>query len=259
MRIQEQVKSLGRWQIALALSIALLVAQVSWPRLNDWLNRPYPGRQVTQHDAAYPYLVYLPASWPREQAETTLLIYLHGRGAQGADLDPRRLGGPARLIDAGKSLPMIVVSPQCPVTRFWETRRLRELLGRLQTRFRPRRVVVTGYSMGGGGTWEFIQAYPELVAAAAPVCGCGNPAQADKLTDIPVWAFHGELDDLIPVKCSRDMVEAINASGGTANLTIFPDQRHGISRIVYENPRLYEWLLKPRRMKLTRSNGDDVP
>lgn len=113
--------------------------------------------------------------------------------------------------------------------------------------------------MGGGGTWEFIQAYPELVAAAAPVCGCGNPAQADKLTDIPVWAFHGELDDLIPVKCSRDMVEAINASGGTANLTIFPDQRHGISRIVYENPRLYEWLLKPRRMKLTRSNGDDVP
>ena len=124
--------------------------------------------------------------------------------------------------------------------------RLRELLERLQNRFEPQRIVVTGYSMGGGGTWEFAQSYPELIDAAAPVCGCGDPAEAEKLKDVPVWAFHGELDEVIPLKCSREMVEAINEAGGTAQLTTFSDLGHGISRQVYENPRLYQWLLNPQ-------------
>ena len=174
------------------------------------------------------------------------MLYLHGSGDRGNDLDQQRLGGHASLIAHDRSLPMIVVTPQCPADRPWESQRLRELLGRLQGRFQPQRIVVTGFSMGGSGAWNLVQTYPELIDAAAPVCGCGNPAQVEKLRNIPVWAFHGELDEVIPLKCSRDMVEAINAAGGTAKLKTFSDQGHGISRQVYENPRLYEWLLNPQ-------------
>ena len=239
--MQKLPSSIGRLEFALAAAIVLLGAQLAWPAVSDWLNRPRPGRQVEQRDAAYPYLIYLPDA----QHGETLMLYLHGSGARGTDLDPQRLGGPASFIASGRPLPMIVVTPQCPAGRSWEAQRLRELLEHLQNRFEPKRIVVTGYSMGGGGTWEFAQAYPELIDAAAPVCGCGNPAQAEKLKDVPVWAFHGELDEVIPLKCSREMVEAINAAAGMAKLTTFADQGHGISRQVYENPRLYQWLLKP--------------
>jgi predicted peptidase len=187
------------------------------------------------------------------------LLYLHGSGARGVDLDPQRLGGPASLIADGKSLPMIVVSPQCPVDCSWEAERLRQLLEHLQTHFQPQRVVVTGYSMGGGGTWEFAQTYPELVDGAAPVCGCGEPAQAKRLKDVPVWAFHGALDDVIPIRCSRGMVEAIEAAGGTAKLTTFPEHGHGISRTVYDNPKFYRWVLDPRRPAASPSTGAAAP
>lgn len=241
--MQKLLKSTGRLECALAAAIVLLGGQLAWPAFSDWLNRPLPGRQVEQRDAAYPYLIYLPDS----QRGETLMLYLHGSGGRGSDLDPRRLGGPASLVSDGGELPMVVVTPQCPADFSWDPQRLRDLLARLQRRFEPQRIVVTGYSMGGGGTWDLVQTYPELVDAAAPVCGCGNPSQVEKLRNIPVWAFHGELDEVIPLKCSREMVEAINATGGTAKLTTFSDQGHGISRLVYENPRLYEWLLKPNQ------------
>lgn len=245
------------WTLALAL--LSLVLQVTSPEIGAWLNRPRPGRQVAQRDGAYPYLVYLPERWDSSPEHTTLLLSLHGSGARGADLDPRRLGGPASLIADGKSFPMIVVSPQCPVDHAWEAERLRQLLEHLQTRFQPQRVVVTGYSMGGGGTWEFAQTYPELVDAAAPVCGCGNPTQAKRLKNVPVWAFHGALDDVIPIRCSRDMVEAINAGGGTAKLTTFPEHSHGISRTVYDNPKFYRWVLDPRHPEASPSTGAAAP
>lgn len=155
------------WTLALALLSLFL--QVASPEIGAWLNRPRPGRQVAQRDGAYPYLVYLPDRSDSSPERTTLLLSLHGSGARGADLDPRRLGGPASLIADGKSFPMIVVSPQCPVDHAWEADSLQQLLESLQNRFQPQRVVITGYSMGGGGTWEFAQTYPELVDAAAPV------------------------------------------------------------------------------------------
>lgn len=233
---------IGRLEFALAVAVVMLGGQLAWPAISDWLNRPRPGCQVEQRDAAYPYLIYLPDKHRGE----TLMLYLHGSGARGTDLDPQRLGGPASLLASGRPLPMIVVTPQCPADLSWEPRRLRELLEHLQSRFGPQRIVVTGYSMGGGGAWDLVQTYPDLIDAAAPVCGGGNPSHAKKLGNVPVWAFHGELDEVIPLKCSREMVEAINAAGGTAKLTTFSDQGHDISRQVYENPRLYEWLLDPR-------------
>lgn len=240
--MQKLLRAIGRLEFALAVAIVLLGGQLAWPAFSDWLNRPRPGRQVEQRDAVYPYLIYLPDA----QHGETLMLYLHGSGARGTDLDPQRLGGPASFIASGRSLSMIVVTPQCPADFSWEPQRLRELLEHLQKRFEPERIVVTGYSMGGGGAWDLVQTYPELIDAAAPVCGCGNPSQVEKLRNIPVWAFHGKLDEVIPLKCSREMVEAINAAGGMAKLTTFSDQGHDISQQVYENPGLYEWLLDPQ-------------
>lgn len=242
-----------RLETVLAFAIVLLGTQLAWLAFDAWLNRPRPGMQVAQQDGAYPYLVYLPETSHPSDKESTLLLYLHGSGSRGSDLDPQRLGGPAKLLADGKELPMIVVSPQCPAGGVWEPERLRLLLERLQNRFRHQRIVVTGYSMGGGGTWDLVQAFPDLIDAAAPVCGCGVPSQAERLKEVPIWAFHGELDDVIPVGCSREMVEAINTAGGTAMLTILPNQGHSISRMVYNCSQLYEWLLNPRQ-----ANGDET-
>lgn len=241
------LKSCGPLEIALTLTTVSLISHLAWPAFDAWINRPCAGKQVTQRDDAYPYLIYLPETSRSTHAGKTLLLFLHGSGSRGSDLNPQRLGGPAKLLDDKKELPMIVVSPQCPIGATWDVQRLVQLLESLQARFQPERVVVTGYSMGGSGTWALAQAHPELIDAAAPVCGCGDPAQAGRLKGMPVWTLHGEFDDVVSVECSREMIEAINAIGGTATATIFPDQGHGISRLVYEDPRLYMWLLNPRR------------
>lgn len=119
----------------------------------------------------------------------TLLLFLHGSGSRGRDIDPKQLGGPAKLIDEARKFPAVVVSTQCTVGQGWEAYRLRQLLKSLQARLNPERVVVTGYSMGASGTWEFAQTCPELIGAAAPVCGCRDPWQAEKLKGVPVWRF----------------------------------------------------------------------
>jgi len=108
-------------------------------------------------------------------------------------------------------------------------------------------IFVTGYSMGGYGTWALATADPERFAAAAPVCGGGDTSKADRLAKLPLWAFHGAQDKVILLKESRDMVEAIQAAGGDAKLTVYPEKGHGISKTVYNDDKFYEWLSAQKR------------
>jgi len=87
--------------------------------------------------------------------------------------------------------------------------------------------------MGGYGTWEAIERWPNYFAAAAPIAGAGDPSKASTLTHLPIWAFHGSADRTVPVSGSRDMIDAISAAGGNPRYTEFPGAGHGVWGYVY--------------------------
>jgi predicted peptidase len=135
------------------------------------------------------------------------------------------------------------------VPKAWKSDELIQLVDHVQTNLNvdATRVYVTGLSMGGFGTWRLVAAYPERFAAALPICGGGEPAaMARSLRRVPIWAFHGERDAVVPVKRSREMVEAVRCAGGDVRLTVYPDVEHNSWKQTYDNPEIYKWLLSHR-------------
>ena len=113
----------------------------------------------------------------------------------------------------------------------------------------PTRIYLTGLSMGGYGTWHMAVTYPQKFAAVVPICGGGGwmygfPKRVCALKDVPVWAFHGALDPVVPLQASQDLVNALNECGGEARLTIYPEALHDSWTQTYDNPELYQWLLE---------------
>lgn len=109
------------------------------------------------------------------------------------------------------------------------------------------RIYVTGQSMGGFGCWNLAQLHPELFAAAVPLCGGGSPAHADRLKDVPVWAFHGAKDPTVPVSASREMVAALEKCGGHVKYTELPDGGHVIMKEAWAMPGLIDWMFDQKR------------
>jgi dienelactone hydrolase len=110
------------------------------------------------------------------------------------------------------------------------------------------RVYVTGISMGGFATWETLIRYPEKFAAAIPVCGGGDVSHADRIKNIPIWAFHGANDSTVPVQCSRSMVEMIERAGGHPRYTEYPGVGHNSWDCAYAEPELLSWLFSQKRL-----------
>jgi predicted peptidase len=93
--------------------------------------------------------------------------------------------------------------------------------------------------MGGFGIWDLATAVPERLAAIAPLCGGGDASLAHRLSKLPVWAFHGELDETVLVVATRDMVNAAEAAGSSPQLTLYAHQGHDICDSTYQTPELY--------------------
>jgi predicted peptidase len=205
------------------------------------------------------YLLFLPAGCAaRSRRRWPLLLFLHGADERGADLRLVAKHGPPRLAAHRPEFPFIVVSPQCPARHTWDTAALLALLDHVLKKFPVdrRRVYLTGISMGGYGVWNLAVAEPQRFAAIAPICGGGDvlpiylapPAKERALRALPVWAFHGGRDDVVPVSESERMIGALRGIGATdARLTIIPDAGHDAWTETYDNPKLFEWLLARAR------------
>ena len=187
-----------------------------------------PGRQVCcSHSgeglAPLRYLLFLPARYDQEPGKWPLMVFLHGAGERGDDLNFVKRYGPPMIVEETPELPFVVVSPQCPAGQGWEPTRLMALVDDVAASYRidRRRIVLTGTSLGGFGTWQTAFAYPERFAALVPVCGWGNPVWASHLRDVPVWIFHGEEDCIVPIDSSREMLDAVLAAGGDARFTSY--------------------------------------
>ena len=197
------------------------------------------------------YLASVPSAYESDsQKKWPLVLFLHGSGERGNDLERVKTHGIPELVAAGKDFPFIAISPQCPDGEWWNPWELRYLLDEIEVKYRvdPDRVYLTGLSMGGYGTWEMALDFPDRFAAIVPICGGGDPADAARLKDVPVWAFHGGKDPVVPLKGEEEMVDAVKKAGGDARLTIYPEAGHDAWTETYANEEVYTWLLQHRRI-----------
>jgi predicted peptidase len=195
------------------------------------------------------YLLYLPKEY-EQKPSWPLVLFLHGAGERGDDLDVVKKHGLPKLIAAGKEFPFIVVSPQCPADQSWETFELATLLDEIVEKYKvdQDRIYLTGLSMGGFATWALAARTPNRFAAIMPICGGGNPNRAKRIAHIPAWVFHGAKDPLVPLAKSQEMIDTLKKNGGNVKFTVYPEAGHDAWTETYANPEIYEWLLQQKRM-----------
>jgi predicted peptidase len=193
-----------------------------------------------------------------------LVLLLHGAGERGNDNEKQLKWGVPQFTSAAnrQKYPCFLVVPQCPDNMRWvevdwgaaahqqpaapsEPMRLTlELMDALPKEFSidPKRIYVTGLSMGGFGTWDICARRPELFAAAVPICGGADEATAAKIAKVPQWIFHGDKDGVVKPSRSRNMVEALKKAGGTPKYSELPNVGHDAWNPAYGNAELYAWL-----------------
>jgi predicted peptidase len=193
------------------------------------------------------YLLYTPSDYDGAKP-FPLLIFLHGMGERGDDLDLVKKHGPPKEIEGGRELPFIVASPQTRLGDQWSSSTVVWLVDDLKSKLNidSDRVYLTGLSMGGYGTWETAIKHPDLFAAIVPICGRGDPSRADAIKSIPTWIFHGAKDQIVPIEHSRNMYEALKQYGNV-KFTVYPEAEHDSWTETYMSPKLYEWMLMQKR------------
>ena len=220
-----------------------------------------PPSQAGQHAqpalmaGGYEYQLFVPqgapiASLEKDGAKFPLLLFLHGSGERGSDVARVKAHGPPKIADRDPDFPFILISPLLPEEEDWDIDKLDAILDHAMATLPvdPARVYLTGLSRGGHATWRWAAQEPTRFAAIAAVAGRGDPATACALKDLPVWALHGDRDDVVVPEGSFAMARAIRACGGRkSRLTIYPDLGHNAWDPAYADPALYLWLLSHRR------------
>jgi predicted peptidase len=174
--------------------------------------------------------------------EYPLILFLHGAGERGDDNRNQLKCLPEWMArpEARQKYPCFVLAPQCRKNKKWTeidfgdklstklakepTDQLKVVVAVLDETIKKlpideKRIYLTGLSMGGYGSWELALRYPDRFAALAPICGGGDETKADLLKNIPIWAWHGDSDEAVPVQRSRRMIEAIKNAGGKPRYT----------------------------------------
>ena len=192
------------------------------------------------------YLEYVPED---VCGKRPLIIYVHGAGSRGNDTSKMARIGPLQSSLAVTLNDSVIVAPQCHknswfdlfhiLTEFIEYNIKRDIVD-------AKRVYIIGVSMGAYATWQMCMSHPDWFAAAVPVCGGGMYWNAQRLKDIPIWAFHGALDTVVLPSESKHMVDAVNKCGGNAKLTIFENDKHNSWDNAFATDELWKWLFEQK-------------
>lgn len=190
------------------------------------------------------YVLQLPTN-PKEKFP--LIVFLHGSGERGTDLEIVKNHSPFTYNHLIKE-PVAILAPQCPDNVWWDTNAVYHLILEIKSKYNidASRIYLTGLSMGGWGTWKLAQEHPELFAAIAPVCAPADrlmKIQAEKLKNMPIQIYHGALDDVVTPDQSIEMYLELTKSNPNVNLTIFSKDNHNSWDSTYSNPEFYTWLL----------------
>jgi len=224
-----------------------LVAQSTQKAHN--IDKVFSENIVVSHN----YLLHIPKDKKHAiNGKLPMIVFLHGAGERGTDIEMLKVHGPPKKINNGEDLPFIVLSPQCKETAMWNPQTIKILIDQIITSYPvdDKRIYLTGLSMGGYGTWDLATKYPHKFAAIAPICGGSDvhiwtaPLQ---LKNMPIWAFHGAMDNVVPIEKTTRIIQALKKVGSNPKLTIYPDANHDSWTATYNNPALYEWFLKHGR------------
>ena len=185
-----------------------------------------------------------------------VILLLHGSGSRSDDVTKLAANPFFKITAEHKDFPFIIIAPQALVNTTWYD--FIPTLKRLVTEIYKRddvdaeRVYAMGASMGGYGTWQLAMSIPEAFAAIVPICGGGMAWNTGRLANVDVWAFHGAKDGCVLCSESERMVAETNRRGGTAKLTINPENGHDAWTDTYSNPEVFEWLLNHKNQNAAK-------
>lgn len=193
------------------------------------------------------YILKLPAN---QKKKFPLMIFLHGSGERGNDLEKVKSHSPFTYQNEIKE-EIAILAPQCPENVWWDTKLVYELIMATISKYNidTNRIYITGLSMGGWGTWKLAIEHPELFAAVVPVCAPADRfmiINAGKL-NMPIRIYHGALDDIVPPSESIDMHQKLKKENKQSELFIFSNDNHNSWDSTYSNPELYKWLLSQQK------------
>lgn len=209
----------------------------------------FRGTKTIVVDVDYQYLLFTPTNQELvENGKLPLIIFLHGAGERGADLNLVKVHGPPKIAETNDEFPFMVLSPQCSLGEWWNAGALDLLIDDV-VKNNPvdlNRIYLTGLSMGGFGTWDLAILRPDRFAAIAPICGgslMNSFAAPQAIKDVPTWVFHGAMDQVVPLEASSRIVKALKNAESTVQFTIYPMAGHDSWTETYSNPKLYDWFL----------------
>lgn len=229
---------------------------------------PYTKNMYRTGKDSLPYRLLYPLHYNKHK-KYPIVLFLHGAGQRGTDNEAQLTGVPKMLTDSAgrEKYPCFIFVPQCAKNDVWvkfpgfpeslqttalptssaqATLAVLDLLIK-QLPIDRKRVYITGYSMGGEGSFDFLTRRPQLFAAAIPICSVSDTARAKFIYKIPIWAFHGDQDDVNNVKYSRLMIAALKKYNGTPNYTEYPGIKHNSWSKAYNEPGLFDWLFAQKR------------
>lgn len=208
----------------------------------------------------WPGAIYLPPGYSEDE-EYPLIVFLHGSGERGDDGESQTTSGIGTAIrENPQRFPCLVLMPQCSADDSWVSpagrdgstaqlhidAAINDALEKYSVD--EDRVTLTGLSMGAGGLYRYGSEHPDRFAAFMPVCGRGVRRYATGLAKRPIWIFHGEDDNVIPLTLSERMAAAIEKEGGDVKLTTYPGVGHNSWDRAYSKEQgAIEWLLKQKR------------
>lgn len=210
-------------------------------------------------EGTLPYRLLTPDANPSRTFP--LIIFLHGSGERGDDNEAQLKWGALQFSsdENMKNFPAFVLAPQCPTNQQWavydgqfrkQATKPLQLVYKLILDLKKRlpidedRIYITGLSMGGFGTFDAIARYPDLFAAAIPVCGGGDPTTAPNFKDLPVWIYTGSEDAVVPPERSLEMLDALMKAGAQPGYTQLPEVGHFSWLAAYDDPLLIQWLFR---------------
>ncbi len=267
------------WMLSLAGVMRILTGcattdackeRVFVPRVNGGVATGFINKALEDGKHTWRYVVYVPDNYTPDKA-WPLIVFLHGAGERGDDgLKQTQVGIGTAIRFHPDRFPAIVLMPQCPEDAFWDVimDRMETALAQTREEYRidPQRIYLTGLSMGGYGTWLWGGSEADTFAALMPICGGGDVSAIEKLLDrkmsrdfgtaeervqrlakLPIWAFHGAKDTVVPPEASRKMVKAVKEAGGKVKYTEFPDAEHNSWDAAYQDEDAIAWLLKQRK------------
>jgi predicted peptidase len=253
-----------RMCILVSLALAPLVAAEANTTATGFLDKT-----VMVNDKPVRYALYVPDNYDPAK-KWPLIVFLHGSGERGDDNMLQTDVGIGHAIRLHRDwFPALVLMPQCPDDKFWDTAipAIEAAMAQTQTAYSvdDNAITLTGLSLGGYATWIWGATKTETFAALLPICGGGDMAdlagfnlvdnkafgtldeRVKKLATIPIWAFHGTDDDVVPPARSRDMVERVDKAGGKVRYKEFKETGHNSWDQTYDYKRAMSWLLKQRK------------